>query len=189
MKIIVTLCVVIIFCGLGYYFLFSKDNQPTPLPVSTYEFENHDSHKGHDMTVTSERDFIEHMIPHHQEAVDTAKVVLASVSTSPETRTLAEAIVTAQSTEIELMKSWYREWYQEEYVDDGSYRPMMRIGVEADSNLEEMFLTDMIVHHESAIRMAENVVPFVTKPELEKMVRAVIDTQTAEIELMRSLLN
>ncbi len=36
------------------------------------------------MVVSSEKEFIEEMIPHHQEAVDTAKQVLARGATTPE---------------------------------------------------------------------------------------------------------
>jgi uncharacterized protein (DUF305 family) len=50
-------------------------------------------------------DFVHGMIPHHQGAVDMAKIVLA-FGKDPELRKLAEAIVKAQEDEIAFMQAW-----------------------------------------------------------------------------------
>lgn len=54
--------------------------------------------------------FLDEMIVHHQGAIDMAEQVLAT-STRPELRTLAEAIIAAQSTEIKMMQDWLSTWY------------------------------------------------------------------------------
>jgi uncharacterized protein (DUF305 family) len=56
--------------------------------------------------------FIEAMIPHHQSAIDMATVANQE-SENPRIKELAENIVSAQKGEIEQMKRWREQWYQE----------------------------------------------------------------------------
>ena len=52
-------------------------------------------------------DFVKMMIPHHQAAVDMAKVELAK-GKDPTLRKLAEDIIAAQEKEIALMTGWLK---------------------------------------------------------------------------------
>ncbi|PBB97993.1 DUF305 domain-containing protein [Mesorhizobium sp. WSM3862] len=56
-------------------------------------------------TGNAEVDFVRGMIPHHQGAIDMAKVVIAN-GKDPEIRKLAENVVKAQEAEIKKMQDW-----------------------------------------------------------------------------------
>lgn len=54
--------------------------------------------------------FLAEMIVHHEGAVDMAKAAQASAK-HEELKQMAEAIISAQTTEIEQMKEWQKTWY------------------------------------------------------------------------------
>jgi uncharacterized protein (DUF305 family) len=60
--------------------------------------------------------FIDEMISHHQGAIRMARAVRDETA-DDEIRSLARAIVTAQSNEIEAMKDWRYAWYGEPAPD------------------------------------------------------------------------
>lgn len=56
-----------------------------------------------------DKTFIEQMIPHHQGAIDMAKLVEQNAK-HQELKDLAKDIISAQTKEINMMKDWQKNW-------------------------------------------------------------------------------
>jgi len=63
-------------------------------------------------------DFVKLMVPHHQGAIDMAKVQLLH-GKDPEMRRLAQEIITDQQLEIELMQRWLKSHASAESKENG----------------------------------------------------------------------
>ncbi len=142
----------------------------------------------HSMHVKSEFEFISHMIPHHQEAIDTAKIILAR-SQRAEMRQFAQAIINVQSREVSQMQDWLKAWYPNQ-TSTQAYEPMMRPleNLSGDA-LDRQFLQDMVHHHRGAVMMAESLLQVnVPHAAVKNLANDVIRTQTQEIQQMQNQL-
>lgn len=78
--------------------------------TKAYRDANMKMHKDMDIPYSgdADADFVRGMIPHHQGAIDMAKVVLAH-GKDPEIRKLAEAVIRDQEKEVAMMKDWLKK--------------------------------------------------------------------------------
>ncbi len=146
--------------------------------------------------------FAQEMIPHHAQAVTMSSMLLDADEVHPEVVDLAEQIKQAQAPEIDTMTGWLREWDEDVPDTDGmdemagmSGDGMMSAGEmraldEADGDAaSRMFLNGMTVHHEGAIEMAEREIEAGESPQAVELATTIVETQQAEIDRMRELLD
>ncbi len=141
----------------------------------------------HNHSVESEEMFLIDMIPHHQEAIDSAKIMLAR-SENADVKKLAENIIRTQSEEITMMTQWLKTRYPTT-TKKSTYTPMMsNLNLVSWKALDELFLKDMILHHEWAVKMAQSVLALPHRVETMNLANGIIKAQNEEIKLMNSLL-
>ena len=188
-KILISLlCVVILLVGASAYILTHP-----PAELAHQMEPGEETHGNAQVTQeataeTAERDFLEHMIPHHEEAVATARTIVER-SNNADVKELAQAIIAAQETEIANMKDWYQTWYGGEFKADGDYHSMMTdLSAQSGADLDRAFLEGMIEHHLDAVNQAHAVAPYAKRDEIRTLITNIAETQSAEIVTMRVLL-
>ncbi|WP_010204905.1 DUF305 domain-containing protein [Salinibacterium sp. PAMC 21357] len=138
------------------------------------------------------------MIPHHEQAVEMADMVLMKEGIDQRVLTLARDVKAAQAPEIALMNSWLNDWGVE--VDSGMAGMDQGDGMMSDSDMTDLesasgveasrlFLEQMILHHEGAIDMALLEVEAGQNSAAVELAQQVIDAQTGEIDVMRDILS
>lgn len=71
-----------------------------------------------------DRQFIDMMVPHHQSAVEMAKLALTRTS-RPELRTFAQSVISAQEGEIAQLRAWRKEWTGSDQTPGMDRMPML----------------------------------------------------------------
>lgn len=142
----------------------------------------------HNMMINSEEEFIFEMVPHHQEAVDTAKEILAKTE-NPELKKLAQNIVNTQTEEISMMEGWKRQWYSDSKYRPSYIRMMPPLGAFSGGDADTAFMQGMIMHHQMAINMAQQVLKLNPRKEVSDFANNIIRVQSAEIAQMQKMLS
>ena len=146
--------------------------------------------------------FVQGMLPHHEGALAMAQLADGRAS-DPRVIDLADRIEAAQGPEIETMTGWLEEWGEplpEEDMggmDHGSggmdmegmsEEDMTALDSASGAEFDRMFLEMMIPHHQGAVDMAETEIADGSNPDAVDMAREIVESQTAEIEEMQTLL-
>jgi uncharacterized protein (DUF305 family) len=142
--------------------------------------------------------FAQMMIPHHQQAVEMADMILAKDGIDEGVLTLAEEIKAAQQPEIEQLQGWLDEWSANSDTDsmddmdhgDGmmSDEDMQSLDAATGADASRLFLEQMTMHHEGAITMAQDEVDNGQNTDAVALAQTIVETQTAEIATMQELL-
>ena len=158
-------------------------------PRQQGQWQGHQQHMMQMMQANNEFEFLSLMIPHHEEAIDTAQRVL-EYSDRPEMREFAQDIIDVQTAEIEQMEVWLGEWYPAQETNL-TYTPMMRdlSQLEGD-DLDQAFLEDMVMHHMGAVMMSQRLVNhgLVEHQGVQPFAQNIANTQRQEIWQMQGWL-
>ncbi|MDO5669035.1 MAG: DUF305 domain-containing protein [Corynebacterium sp.] len=140
--------------------------------------------------------FLGMMVPHHQQAIDMAEVLLDSDVDDAALRDLAERIREGQERENAQMNEWAKEWGIEEdmelhsrhiangMVSPGVYESFTQLEGE---ELRTRFLELMHFHHAEVIAMTQDQVDNGGYAPLRDMATEMIEVQTAEMREMEQL--
>ncbi|WP_162903834.1 DUF305 domain-containing protein [Leucobacter sp. wl10] len=143
--------------------------------------------------------FVTMMIPHHEQAIEMADMLLAKDGIDERVIELAQQIKDAQGPEIETMQAWLEDWGVS--ADDSSMGGMDHGGgmmsedsmtaLESATGAEatRLFLEGMIEHHTGAIEMAQAALDGGENPDVLELAQQVIDGQSAEITTMQEILD
>ena len=150
--------------------------------------------------------FAQQMVPHHQQAVEMAKLV-PSHSTNQKVLELASQIQQAQDPEIQKMTGWLQTWgapapttgmnmpgMNMPGMDHGSMPGMMtsddmtKLGQVKGAAFDRLWLQMMIQHHQGAVEMAKTELQQGASNEAKQLAQQIIDTQQKEITTMNQLL-
>jgi uncharacterized protein (DUF305 family) len=137
-----------------------------------------------------DQNFIDGMVPHHQAAIDMAKIAQTQAEHA-ELKQLAADIVSAQDGEIAQLKGWRKAWFGSDQIAPGNGSQIMS-GMDTDLTqlaaarpFDKAFIDAMIPHHQSAIDMAKEAQTKARHQEIKDLAVQIIAAQQREIDQMK----
>jgi uncharacterized protein (DUF305 family) len=149
--------------------------------------------------------FAQHMIPHHQQAIEMSDMVLGKQGIDPRVTELAKQIKAAQGPEIEQMQGWLKQWGMPGHgnmpMPSGGMPGMSgpgAPGMMSDADMaalqnaqgveaSKLFLTQMITHHQGAITMAQTEIKDGQYRAAVELARSITTAQQKEIDTMKGM--
>ena len=150
--------------------------------------------------------FTESMIPHHDQAVEMSKMLLAKRDANSEVHTLARQIQAIQEPQIGIMNQWIETWgkpagaaHDEGVEDSGPGHHGGADGLMTEAQMkalddatgqtgQKLYLEGMIRHHQGAIAMAEAEMKNGKYPDAIHLASGLVEDQNAQIATMQNLL-
>jgi uncharacterized protein (DUF305 family) len=140
----------------------------------------------------SDKAFIDAMVPHHQGAIEMARVALKNAEHA-EIKELSRNIISSQQAEIEELKAIKKEEFGTSNVPmETSPEQMRSMGMMMDPQelanrepFDKAFIDAMIPHHQSAIEMAEVAYEKSKNPRIKELAENIMSAQKREIEQMK----
>lgn len=137
--------------------------------------------------VMGDEEFLEDAIPHHEGAIVMAQAALAN-STRPEVQKFAQAVISGETTNIDQLYKWRRDWYGKTdriFLDKVSRDVSMIQDLGGrDEEFDLRFLSAMIAHHQGAIKMLNNILIPTTRPEIHAAASAGIIALSGDVAMM-----
>jgi uncharacterized protein (DUF305 family) len=143
--------------------------------------------------------FAQMMIPHHQQAVDMAKLA-ADKATDQKVKDLASRVEGAQDPEIQQMTSMLESWGASAESSmpgmdhsgmsgDGmmTEEEMGQLGQATGADFDRMWVQMMIKHHQGAVAMAKTEVEKGGDADAKALAQQIITAQEAEITQMQGM--
>jgi len=134
-----------------------------------------------------DRAFVEEMIPHHESALEMAKIAQQR-SQRPQIKELAQNIIDSQTKELATLTSAQAALAKEGVAKGDLGVPAHQMGMDMDNAalktadpFDRAFIDMMVPHHQGAVRMARVELAKGSDPELKKLAQEIIAEQAREI--------
>lgn len=143
-------------------------------------------------------DFIECMIPHHQAAIDMCENLL-SYTRYPALQKMANDIIQTQTIGIKKMKEIASTTYgfpntpqdvknyTEKYLEITKNMIENMKSAPRCININLDFINEMIPHHEGAVAMCENLLPYRMDPRLKLVADTIIEEQSKGVNQLKEI--
>lgn len=160
--------------------------------TSSVDYKQYAALKGEDY----DRAFLSNMLAHHAGAIEMANLALTNAS-HQEVKDLAQAIISAQTSEVQDMTTWQARWGYpassgQTMMDHGSMSMdstnegmVTELNGKTGETFDKAFLEQMIMHHQSAINMAATGKTNAQHQELKDLTIAIVNVQTKELRQMK----
>lgn len=136
------------------------------------------------MTGNPDQDFLRMMSDHHKGLIAMAHMTKDGKGSTETVRADARKLDTAQDAELDSMTTMLETSFKDPYQPKimPKHQAMAdSLGMQSGTAYDRTFYQDVIAHHQEGIKMMDEYLPKLTRPELKSMAQRMRDMQTREI--------